>query len=280
MLGAVEDPQDPRVETAEQPPARARRRTTSKTSPSRTGTSGTAVVDRPEFDVPESTTVIDPSLPTIVPAEPEPELAPPGPAADRVDTDIVPVPAPSPEVLAELASVDASAPIVMEPPLLRQSRVFGRRPRPRVRRVTRIVRHVDTWSVFKVALVFNVFLYAVLLTSGVLLWQVAESTGTIDNIEKFFESFGWETFEFDGSEIFRNAWVGGLFAVVGLTGLAVLFATLFNLITDLVGGVRFSVLEEEVVARADRGTARHGHDGTGGGTATGGLIRPPVDPTG
>jgi hypothetical protein len=31
---------------------------------------------------------------------------------------------------------------------------------------------------------------------------------------------------------------------------------LFNLITDLVGGVRFSVLEEEVQARAERGTEK------------------------
>jgi hypothetical protein len=51
-----------------------------------------------------------------------------------------------------------------------------------------------------------------------------------------------------GGEIYHNAWTGGLFVVVGLTGLAVLVATLFNLITDLVGGIRVSVLEEEVVA--------------------------------
>ena len=122
------------------------------------------------------------------------------------------------------------------------------RRRPRVRRVTRVVRHVDTWSVFKVALVFHAFLYVVLLTSGVLLWKVAENTGTIDNVERFFESFGWETFELKGGEIYHNAWIAGLFIAVGLTGLAVLAATLFNLITDLVGGVRVSVLEEEVVA--------------------------------
>ena len=29
---------------------------------------------------------------------------------------------------------------------------------------TRVVRHVDSWSIFKVALVFNLFLYGVLLT--------------------------------------------------------------------------------------------------------------------
>ncbi|MEY4338503.1 MAG: hypothetical protein RLZ14_353, partial [Actinomycetota bacterium] len=47
-------------------------------------------------------------------------------------------------------------------------------------------------------------------------------------------------------------WTGGLFLVIGLTGLMVLAATLFNLITDLVGGIRVSVLEEEVIARDDR----------------------------
>lgn len=128
--------------------------------------------------------------------------------------------------------------------------VVGRRPR--VRRVTRVVRHVDTWSVFKVALVFNVVLYGVCLTAGVLLWNVAYATGTIDNVEQFFEQFGWSEFQFKGGEIFHNAWIGGLFVVVGLTGLAVLVATMFNLITDLVGGIRVSVLEEEVVARSPR----------------------------
>ncbi len=127
-----------------------------------------------------------------------------------------------------------------------------RRTRPRVRRVTRVVRHIDTWSVFKVALVFNAFLYAVTLTAGVLLWHVAIATGTVDNVERFFEGFGWQSFKFKGGEIFHNAWVGGLFVAIGLTGFAVLLATMFNLITDLVGGIRVSVLEEEVLARRDR----------------------------
>ena len=43
--------------------------------------------------------------------------------------------------------------------------------------------------------------------------------------------------------------MAGLFAAVGLTGFIVLLATLFNLITDLVGGIRVSVLEEEVVVK-------------------------------
>jgi hypothetical protein len=63
------------------------------------------------------------------------------------------------------------------------------------------------------------------------------------------ESTGWEVFELDGGEIFHNAWIGGLFGAVAMTGLAVLAATLFNLITDLVGGIRMTVLEEEVIEK-------------------------------
>jgi hypothetical protein len=80
--------------------------------------------------------------------------------------------------------------------------------------------------------------------TGVLLWNVANATGTVDNVERFMESFGWESFQFKGGEIFHQAWILGLFAVVGLTGLAVLMAAVFNLITDLVGGVRVTILEE------------------------------------
>jgi hypothetical protein len=39
--------------------------------------------------------------------------------------------------------------------------------------------------------------------------------------------------------------------VILFTGLWVLIATIFNLITDLVGGIRVTVLEEEVRASND-----------------------------
>ncbi len=155
---------------------------------------------------------------------------------------------------ATIDDVTQIGPVLDSRPLRRPIQ-FRRAPKPRVRRVTRVVRHVDTWSVFKVAMVFSVFFYAVTMVAGVLLWQVAYATGTIDNVEKFFEGFGWETFKFNGGQIYHNAWIAGLFIAVGLTGLVVLMATLFNLITDLVGGVRFSVLEEEVRSRVERGTA-------------------------
>lgn len=180
-----------------------------------------------------------PDAPSVRAPEVEPQLVEPPVAEPQVSPEtITPYPVPEAEPIAVVTSRQSPRPVTFQ------------RRKPRVRRVTRVVRHVDTWSVFKVALVFNAVLYLVCLTAGVLLWNVANSTGTVDNIEKFFEQFGWETFEFKGGELYHNLWIGGLFVAVGLTGFAVLLATIFNLITDLVGGVRVSVLEEEVIARA------------------------------
>ncbi len=161
---------------------------------------------------------------------------------------MVPIPQPHPQLQPQ---TEALEPAIVRPTSVRATKITAapRRARPRVRRVTRVIRHVDPWSVFKVGLMFSLVLYGIMMTAGVLLWQVAYSTGTIDNLEKFFESFGWERFQFKGGEIFHGAWTGGLFAAVALTGLAVLAATLFNLITDLVGGIRVTVLEEEVIER-------------------------------
>jgi hypothetical protein len=126
--------------------------------------------------------------------------------------------------------------------------VLPRRPlrRQRVRKVTRVVRHIDPWSAFKVGVVFSLAAYVVGLTAGVLLWRVADSTGTLGNVERWFTQFGWETFELKGDEVFAAARTIGLFLSIALTGLIVLLATLFNLVSDVVGGLRVSVLEEEL----------------------------------
>ena len=118
---------------------------------------------------------------------------------------------------------------------------------PRVRRVTRVIREIDPWSAFKVGLAFHLVVYFTVLIASVLLWSVASATGTIDNIEHFLMSFGWESFQFHGWTLLMNEILLGLLLVALLTIVWVLGATMFNLITDLVGGIRVSVLEEEVL---------------------------------
>ena len=175
-------------------------------------------------------------LPDIVPAGPKTEATPVIQGAHgAVETRDLPA--------TEL--IEPSEPKASAPRLSRD--VFPRRPlrRQRVRKVTRVVRHIDPWSAFKVGVVFSLAAYVVGMTAGVLLWRVADSTGTLGNVERWFTQFGWETFELKGDEVFAAARTIGLFLSIALTGFIVLLATLFNLVSDVVGGLRVSVLEEE-----------------------------------
>jgi hypothetical protein len=172
-------------------------------------------------------------------------LAPPPPAPPIVD-----VPAPSPPA-DEPYEVEAVEP-VPEASARRRQRIGPALPRyrrkPRVRKVSRVVRRVDAWSVFKISVIFYVVLYVILLVAGLLLWNLANTTGTVTNVEGFVRDlFGLKTFTFDGQKMFRASWVLGAFLVLAGTGLNVTLAVLFNLISDLVGGVRVTVLEEEVI---------------------------------
>lgn len=125
-----------------------------------------------------------------------------------------------------------------------------------MRRVTRVIREIDPWSAFKVGLAFHLVVYFTVLVASVLLWSVASATGTIDNIERFLMSFGWESFQFHGWTLLLNEILLGLLLVALLTIVWVLGATMFNLITDLVGGIRVSVLEEEVLVSTVEGDGK------------------------
>lgn len=223
--------------------------------------------DRP-FELPEIVpATVDPPPPPVagMPSLPPRQQVRAGiPAAARPPQQVPPRQVTPPVTVSQLAPAPAAPPPATAwgdhvPVAASKAGPALRAPgrRPRVRRVTRVVRHVDPWSVFKVALVFSFVGYLVVLTSGVLLWRVADSTGTLDNVERWFTQFGWETFELKGGEVFANAWVIGLFLAVGLTGAAVLAATLFNLVSDIVGGVRVTVLEEEVVERTASSNRRY-----------------------
>jgi len=102
--------------------------------------------------------------------------------------------------------------------------------------------------------VVHAALYLVVMIAGLLVWNVASATGTIDNIERFMTSFGWDSFTLNGGQLFRSSAVLGIFLGILGTGLWVLAAVVFNLVTELVGGIRVTVLEEEVVVRSVEGT--------------------------
>ncbi len=146
-----------------------------------------------------------------------------------------------------VAAPGATPPHMIRPtisrPTWRDRRTAGKL---RARKVRRLVRHVEPWSVLKISLIFYFCLWVIMLIAGVLLWNLAVSSGTVDNIEKFVtELFALESFTFNADQIFRASAIGGLVLVVAGSGFTVLMAVLFNLISDVTGGMRFTVVEEE-----------------------------------
>ena len=112
-----------------------------------------------------------------------------------------------------------------------------------VRRVRRIVRRIDPWTVLKVSLVFNAIAALIFVLGTWVIWSLSLQRGIPERLVEIFERVTL-TLTIDGELYFR---VIVLLAVVGaivLTGLFTLGAVLYNLIADLVGGVELTVLEE------------------------------------
>jgi hypothetical protein len=112
-----------------------------------------------------------------------------------------------------------------------------------VRRVRRIIRKIDPWTVLKVALVFNAIASLVFVLGTWVVWSMSLQRGIPDRFVEIFESLTL-TLTIDGELYFRVvvmlAIVGGILA----TALMTLSAVLYNLISDLVGGIEVTVLEE------------------------------------
>jgi len=123
----------------------------------------------------------------------------------------------------------------------------GRR-RLRARKSRRVIRHIDPWSVLTFSVLFHMVVFAALLLSSVLVWNAAIASGMVENVESFIQELGdYETFEINADVMFRAAIVIAGMLTLASSVLVVLLTVVFNLISDLVGGIRVTVIEEETV---------------------------------
>jgi hypothetical protein len=107
-----------------------------------------------------------------------------------------------------------------------------------------IIRRVEPWSVFKLSLLFYLCVCVVLLVAGIVLWVGASAAGVVENVESFFQDAGFDGFKFSAGVMLRGFAVGGLILVVAGTIANLLLATLFNLMSDVVGGIRVTLGED------------------------------------
>jgi len=124
-----------------------------------------------------------------------------------------------------------------------------RRPVAQGRRVRLVVRRVEPWTVLKFSVLLFATLYLVFLVAGLVLWAAATATGVRGNIEKFIgDLIASEDFRILGPTMLRASIVGGFVLVIMGSGANVLFAVLYNLISDVVGGIAV-VFEERPTRR-------------------------------
>ena len=203
----------------------------------------------------------------------------------------------------------------------RVSRMLRTRPAVRGRRVRRTLRHIEPWSVLKLALLFHAALFAIICVASALLWTAARASGTLDNVESFVTSVGGfgncepiagfepeptttsttstipgdevdqldpgrtatdadedatdesvpdtspvdeipdddedcgegrrlvGEFKFEDGRIFMAFAFGGIVMVLAGTGGTVVLVLLFNLMSDLTGGIQVTVIEDDTRPR-------------------------------
>lgn len=119
-------------------------------------------------------------------------------------------------------------------------RPAGRRPRRPARvRSRATVRHVDVLTVARVSVVFYLVVIVVFVVASLFLWLAADAFGTLPSIEKSVRSlFSLKSFRLHpGTVALYTAAAGVVIAVAG-TLWNILLALVYNLIADVVGGVR------------------------------------------
>jgi len=115
-----------------------------------------------------------------------------------------------------------------------------------IRRVRRVLRRVDSWSLFRFAVLLYACALLIFLVAAVGLWTLATTAGAIPSIENFItQLFALKKFHFQPTQLLLATVGMGVVWVFAATLFTVIAGVLYNLISDVVGGIELTVLEEE-----------------------------------
>jgi hypothetical protein len=121
----------------------------------------------------------------------------------------------------------------------------ARSPRNAQRRNARVViRKVGPWSVFKMSLIFYFCVMIVILGAGVILYGMLGAIGALDSTTRLIRDlFADQTFVINGQWLFSRGLAIGLGMVLVWSLINVFIAFLYNLISDLIGGIEVTLAE-------------------------------------
>lgn len=117
-----------------------------------------------------------------------------------------------------------------------------------VRRVRRIIRKIDPWTTLKVSAVVWAVIGLAFVLGAVIFWSVLDRSGIPDRFVEFMVEI---TLIEEGTDPFANTEQFLRFLIFGsvvnwvlFTGLSVAIVVVYNLVSDVVGGLEVVVLEE------------------------------------
>jgi hypothetical protein len=127
------------------------------------------------------------------------------------------------------------------------SRVPGRGPR----RARLQLRHIDTWSALKISLVLSIALFFIWMVAVGVLYGVLSALGVFNTLNDLFGQIGSASGAQNRGDVVTPGVVFGGAAVIGavnivlLTALCTVGTFIYNLCSDLVGGLELTLSERD-----------------------------------
>lgn len=113
------------------------------------------------------------------------------------------------------------------------------------RRARVVIRKVGPWSVLRFSLLFYTCVMLVIWLALMILYGIMSSLGVLESVASLLESVSLvdRGFRFNGAWIFSRLFFVGLGLVVVWSVINVFVAILYNLVSDVVGGIEVTLAE-------------------------------------
>lgn len=118
------------------------------------------------------------------------------------------------------------------------------RPTRRLIRRDIMVRHVDPWSVLKISVVFYTCMLIIGMLANAVLWAFIGRLGLVDQATEIAGALNIALVINTGN-ILRAFFLVGVLGVIFASAVNVFLAFLYNLVADLIGGIRVDLAEDE-----------------------------------
>jgi hypothetical protein len=118
------------------------------------------------------------------------------------------------------------------------------RSAPRSRQARVVVRKLSPWSVLKISFLFYLCVMVVIVGAMMILYGILGAIGALDSLTRLIRDlFADQSFQINGGWLFTRGVAIGLSMVVLWTLINVFVVFLYNLLSDVVGGIEVTLSE-------------------------------------